>query len=66
MTMLTELTEIGKWDAIKIEYVAATIFMDMQSVKTGESIQTFVVIVHKLEVTSSIVEGSSNCICILK
>ena len=66
MTMLTELTEMGKWEAIKTEYAVVTIFMDMQIVETGESIQTFVVIVHKLEMTSSTVEGSSNCICILK
>ena len=27
MTMLTELTEMGKWEAIKTEYVVVTIFM---------------------------------------
>ena len=64
MTMLTDLTKMGKWDAIKTEYVA-TIFMEYADCLTQGN-QAFVVIVHKLEVTSSTVEGSSNSIWILK
>ena len=56
---------MGKWEAIKTEYVVATIFMEYADCLKQRS-QAFVVIVHKLEVTSSTVEGSSNSICTLK